>query len=276
MSSTEAKINDLDGVFRCLKDKESRIIWADRNFYNLIASRPDQVLNVLDPRSEHVEHDKQVLASGLPQLNLEEVINVPNLPGKPGRDVPILTQKGMRYQGKDRIGISVNFSFKNPEYEWITQVRTLQLDPIELGGFFKSQLEKPLYSTNYYLLPVHDVLRLHKLDSDEVWFFNKGRPITLHIFKDKTYSTVTLGPDNVVAVAPAGSWFGGVLADVDSHYSYCLVSCSLVPAWTPASSHLPPPALNNELVRKFPEKASIVNLLLNHPPITYFAPNAKL
>eukprot|EP01125_Pyxidicula_operculata_P002258 TRINITY_DN12161_c0_g1_i1.p1 TRINITY_DN12161_c0_g1~~TRINITY_DN12161_c0_g1_i1.p1 ORF type:complete len:298 (-),score=53.51 TRINITY_DN12161_c0_g1_i1:37-930(-) len=274
---------EMDNVFRVLKDKESKIVWSDQNFLNLINQTPEEAYNVLDPREEHVQHDIQVLNSGVPQLNLHEVINVPDLPGKSsGRDIQIITQKGIRRSNEngDKAGITVNFSIKHPEKEWITVVRNFCLNYIPLGGFFlptHSKTTIPDYSTNYYLLPVHDVLRFHQLDVDEVWFHHQGRPIILHMFwpEEKKYQTAEVGRNTPFFSVPAGCWFAGILADTDNDYSFCFVSCTLVPSWTKDRSRSATPEVINKLKKTFPHQDSLIDLINLHPNIKFSKTKSK-
>jgi uncharacterized protein len=92
------------------------------------------------------------------------------------------------------------------------------------------------FSTSiYYLLPVGEVSRLHRLVSDEVWHFHHG----------------LLGPDvaagqKVQHTVPAGYWFGARPAG-DSAYSF--VGCTVAPGFDFSDSE---PADAKSLSRVFP------------------------
>ena len=80
--------------------------------------------------------------------------------------------------------------------DWI---KRLDMSPASVGGWFAPALvsnediagsalpprfgvDHPLYSSNWYLLEAGEVLQLHALKQDELWFFHLGTPIRLHVF----------------------------------------------------------------------------------------------
>lgn len=276
-------LNVTDGVYFCIKNRDSVFLWVNENFAALFGKTPEDFIGKKDDQAAHVEHDKEVMASGVPLLNLNETILIPNEDGSVNA-LEIVTQKGLlrKKGGDDIIGITVCFSlrFPNPEEEVETIVKTLNMEKIDLGGYFapgftsdltllesslpeRFQGDRQAYSTNYYLLTDKEVLKLHSLNQDEQWFFHEGTAIKLHIFeKNGTYSSIVLGSDitekqNLQGYTPHNSWFGAELLGT----GYALSSCSLAPSWDERDSFNPSSDDIAALKRAFPEQIDIINRL---------------
>lgn len=160
--------------------------------------------------------------------------------------------------------------------EWVSR---LGLTAIPLGGWFGPAMgsdesvtgsalparftgDHSLYSSNWYLLEAGQVLGLHQLDQDELWFFHEGSPIELHVFADSGYYSVLLGadPDNGQSYhgyGPHSTWFGAEVCGP----GYALVSCSLSPGWAPTDSNQPDPDVVDDLVRRFPDQVDLIRRL---------------
>lgn len=297
--TVEDVLDKQDGIYLCIKDHNSVFLWVNDNFARLVGQTQDQLIGHRDSRAEHVAHDQQVMASGKPLLNFHETIPVPTADGGT-RNVDIVTQKGLLRErgGTKIIGITVCFSLRYPEIitkdepvpvivpserstptadDWI---RKLDLTPTQVGGYFastavsnetipKSALPerfdgpRDFYSANYYLLQSPDVLMLHSLNQDELWFHHTGHAIRLHIFaSDGVYSTVTVGKDfdrgeRLQAVAPHNTWFG---AEVVGE-GYGLVGCSLSPGYNAKDSVKPSSEQIATLKAAFPEQAAVIDRL---------------
>ncbi|PKF80439.1 hypothetical protein CW749_05820 [Vibrio sp. vnigr-6D03] len=108
-----------DGIYYVIKNTDSVFIWVNQNFSDLIGVPKSDLIGQKDQFAAHVAHDKLVIASGKPILNLHETIPVPD--GSGGhKDEPIVTQKGLWRDTKnpDLIkGITVCFSLVNPPEE---------------------------------------------------------------------------------------------------------------------------------------------------------------
>ncbi|WNG15392.1 cupin domain-containing protein [Cystobacter fuscus] len=197
-----------------------------------------------------------------------------------------MTQKGLlREKGSNEIiGITVFFSLEDPAAEyWIDK---LGMTPMELGGLLaptsvsddralKAALperfdgDRGLYSANYFMLRQNEVLALHTLNQDELWFFHLGCAVRLHVFDpiERTYSVVTVGGDfdkgeRLQAVAPHNQWFGAELVSP----GYALVSCSLAPGFDPRDSRRPTAEQLAELKRMFPRQEAILDRLTGVTP----------
>ena len=130
-------------------------------------------------------------------------------------------------------------------------IQHLQLKPHPEGGFFceeyRSSIEvdtknlpigykssRRLATSIYYLLRSEDISRLHRLRSDELWFFHAGSPIKLiYIDTEGKKYTHILGNNHEKAeqfslLIPGGSIF---CAEIHNSNSYGLVSCVVAPGF---------------------------------------------
>lgn len=276
-------LDKADGVYFCIKNRDSVFLWVNKNFANLVGQRQEDIIGTRDERTEHVAHDRAVMESGIPLLNFHETIEVPEPDGSMS-PLEIVTQKGLlrKKGGNEIIGITVCFSkrFPNADNEADRLIKRLKMFPTGIGGYLahgpKSDIVLPkeslpqrfggdrnAYSTNYFLLKKGEVLRIHALNQDEQWFFHQGSAIKLHIFsEDGVYSTITFGSNLdegqlLLGAAPHNHWFG---AEVTGS-GYALASCSLAPAWDKSDSFLPTAEQIETLKRKFPEQLEIINRL---------------
>jgi predicted cupin superfamily sugar epimerase len=126
--------------------------------------------------------------------------------------------------------------------EIITQ---LQLTAHPEGGYYtetyrsaESTLNKNGDQRNtctaiYFLLKDDDISNLHRIQSDELWFFHQGDPLEIVFIQDGKASSIVLG-NNLQngevpqAMIPANVWFGSKLK---SSNGYALVSCTVAPGF---------------------------------------------
>ncbi len=157
-------------------------------------------------------------------------------------------------------------------------VRRLGLRPHPEGGFYGESYRasesiaaehlparfggaRPFSTAIYYLLPSGSRSHLHRLQSDEVWHFYEGSPLTLHVLApEKGYSPIHIGPNLSAgqafqAVVPAGCWFGAELIEPDS---YTLVGCTVAPGFDFVDFEL---AERDALVARFPEFRDLIDRL---------------
>jgi predicted cupin superfamily sugar epimerase len=96
---------------------------------------------------------------------------------------------------------------KNADY-WIDK---LALEAYPEGGYFREILRSPetletlpehypgprcFYTSIYYLLKSGQVDTMHRLRSDELWYYHAGSAMTLHvIYPDGRYTPLVVGPD---------------------------------------------------------------------------------
>jgi uncharacterized protein len=159
---------------------------------------------------------------------------------------------------------------------WIDR---LQLEPHPEGGYYRETYRsKEAYSfaadtpfrgsrsyatAIYYLLRSNERSKLHRIHSDELWFFHAGDPLEVHVFPETGEpSSFTLGPSLdegqvLQECVPAGSWFGASLAtpEIDS---YALVSCVVAPGFDFRDFEF---ADRASLLKQFPDHSPIIKRL---------------
>lgn len=144
--------------------------------------------------------------------------------------------------------------------ELITQ---LQLTAHPEGGYYaetyrsaESTLNKKGDQRNtctaiYFLLKDDDISNLHRIQSDELWFFHQGDPLEIVFIQDGKASSIVLG-NNLQngevpqAMIPANVWFGSKLKNSNG---YALVSCTVAPGFDFQDFEL---AERNQLLKEYP------------------------
>ena len=112
----------------------------------------------------------------------------------------------------------------------------------------------------YYLLADGERSALHRLSSDETWYYHAGCGLNLHLFGENDYqckrlgSALSLGEQPQLAI-PAGTNLAGELSQPSK---WCLVSCSVCPGfdfedfqWVDVP----------DLLKRFPEKEELIECL---------------
>lgn len=126
-------------------------------------------------------------------------------------------------------------------------VNYLNLTPHPEGGYFKEiyrcSLETDLEGTLpekrnlatsiYYMLEHGQVSKLHRLQSDEIWYFHYGAALKIHIFDKNQYYAQELGVNlsnnqSLQLIIPAGVIFG---AEVVEPNTYSIVGCMVSPGF---------------------------------------------
>lgn len=118
------------------------------------------------------------------------------------------------------------------------------------------------YATSiHYLLEYTDRSRLHRIKSDELWYFHAGSPLEVHLFPtDAPHRNFTLGGDPsrgevLHGWVPAGCDFGARLAPGTGPDDFALVSCVVAPGF---DFHDFSFSSRDELFARFPEQRDIV------------------
>jgi predicted cupin superfamily sugar epimerase len=161
-------------------------------------------------------------------------------------------------------------------------IERLELQPHPEGGFFRETYRatgtiardalpvgyggsRSFATSVYFLLPSGAVSALHRLRSDELWFFHAGSPLVVtSIAPDGTLTQTRVGPDpargeHLQATVAAGCWFG---AAVEAPGSFALVGCVVAPGFDFADFELGERAV---LLRVFPQHRADIERL-THPP----------
>ena len=158
-------------------------------------------------------------------------------------------------------------------------IEKLTLLPHPEGGFYRETYRNPdsysftgatpfngprSYATAiYYLLRGTDRSKLHRIHSDELWFFHAGDPLTVHFFPEEgepASFTLGLAPDKgqlLQGTVPAESWFGACCENPREE-NYALVSCVVAPGFDFSDFAF---ADRETLQKKFPRHAKIIERL---------------
>lgn len=136
---------------------------------------------------------------------------------------------------------------KNNQF-WI---KHLNLQPHPEGGFFRevyrSNLEieneklpvgfsgtRKLSTSIYYLLRSGEISRLHRLQSDELWYYHYGSSLKIVLLdQEGVKHTKILGAkldkaEQLQVIIPSGTIFGAEVMDSDS---FSLLSCMVSPGF---------------------------------------------
>lgn len=158
----------------------------------------------------------------------------------------------------------------NPSGDRIQQlVETLKLNPHPEGGFYSETFratqevhhpngeKRQLATSIYFLLRSEDVSHFHRIQSDELWFWHEGRPLSIHLLGERGHEILRLGPVNEDVALPqrlvtAKTIFGST---VDEKDTYALVSCVVAPGFDFRDFEL---FTAEDLLPLFPEAEEII------------------
>jgi predicted cupin superfamily sugar epimerase len=123
----------------------------------------------------------------------------------------------------------------------------LGLLPHPEGGFYKESFrsassfhfegfegERSICTSIYFLLEKGQTSALHRIKSDEIWYFHDGQTLEIIELDSNGNEQITkLGKDLkngevLQHVVPAGIWFGARLAPESD---FCLVGCQVSPGF---------------------------------------------
>ena len=94
--------------------------------------------------------------------------------------------------------------------------------------------DRPVASTIHFLLTPTTFSCMHRLKTDEIWYYHLGSPVELLLlYPDGTCAVKKLGCDlaegeRPQVTVPRGTWMGARLAKAGP---YCLMSTSMAPAY---------------------------------------------
>jgi predicted cupin superfamily sugar epimerase len=126
-------------------------------------------------------------------------------------------------------------------------VDLLQMTPHPEGGFYKECFrsnqsiqfpgfagERSVSTSIYFLLEKGQTSALHRIKSDEIWFFHDGQTLEIIELDTEGNEIITLLGKNISIgerlqhVVPANRWFGARLAEGSE---FCLVGCQVSPGF---------------------------------------------
>ena len=160
---------------------------------------------------------------------------------------------------------------QDPQY----YISKLGLEPHPEGGYFKRTFEsqeqitdqeltvdfegkRMLYTSIYFLLTSNDVSHFHRLQSDELWYYHAGSPLSVHMIDENgEYKEYKLGLDlengEVPQVlVPKNTIFGSSVKDRET---FSLVGCMVSPGFEYQDFEL---FTQEELLLKYPEHKEII------------------
>ena len=137
------------------------------------------------------------------------------------------------------------------------------------GGYYTStfraedhlavrDVERPIYTSIYFLLRSQDISHLHRLKSDELWYYHAGSSLTVHmIYPDGTYEAKKLGLNLEAGevpqvVVPKNIIFGSSVDDADT---FSLVGCMVAPGFDFADFEL---FTQGELLSDYPQHEAVI------------------
>ncbi|QKS70523.1 cupin domain-containing protein [Paenalkalicoccus suaedae] len=146
-------------------------------------------------------------------------------------------------------------------------LNSFEMIPHPEGGYYKEierstdilTLEdgrvRPAYTSIHFLLTKESPSKLHRLKSDEVWYFHDGSPLTVHmITPDGDYVKETLQSDGRLQLTvPKGTIFG---SSVETDFAF--VSCMVSPGFDFEDFELFTKA---DLLPIFPEHEEVIKKL---------------
>ncbi|MFJ7850018.1 cupin domain-containing protein [Peribacillus sp. NPDC097206] len=154
-------------------------------------------------------------------------------------------------------------------------VTKLGMEPHPEGGFYKRTFEseeqtsdqelsvefegkRKLYTSIFFLLGSKDISHLHRLKSDELWYYHAGSPLTIHVidengdYKERKLG-INLDEGEVPQVlVPKNSIFGSSVMDEDT---FSLVGCMVSPGFEFQDFEL---FTQEELLSKYPQHREVI------------------
>ena len=159
-------------------------------------------------------------------------------------------------------------------------IRDLDLTAHPEGGYFKETYrstlcipgsvlqehadERNLLTAIYFLLKDDDYSAFHRLNSDEIWCFHDGAPLSIHVLSpDGQLNTLSLGLDfsagqQAQLLIPANHWFA---AEITLKNSFSIMSCFVAPGFDFADFEL---ADSNTLGQEHPQHSELIHRLCHH------------
>lgn len=154
-------------------------------------------------------------------------------------------------------------------------VTKLGMEPHPEGGFYKRTFEseeqtsdqelsvefegkRKLYTSIFFLLGSNDISHLHRLKSDELWYYHAGSPLTIHVIDENgDYKESKLGinldeGEIPQVLVPKNSIFGSSVMDEDT---FSLVGCMVSPGFEFQDFEL---FTQEELLSKHPQHQDVI------------------
>lgn len=149
---------------------------------------------------------------------------------------------------------------RHPEGGWYAEVFRSRAR-VQYDNRYRA-VERCAVTSIYYLIEGDDFSALHRLRSDEIWYFHAGSPLAIYAIDAAAALTVyRLGdparhPATVFSAAiPAGTWLG---ARLEERETWALVSTAVAPGFEFEDFELAQRAV---LTAAFPQHAPVIAAL---------------
>lgn len=150
---------------------------------------------------------------------------------------------------------------KHPEGGYFSEIyrSNTSVSPRNLN--WDCEEERASATSIYFLLISGEVSKLHRLKSDEIWYYHAGSSLTITVITPQgSLSRHILGlnldeKEQPQVIIPAGSIFG---ASVNESGSYSLVSCMVTPGFDFRDFEL---LSKEQLIKEYPEYQKIIEEL---------------
>jgi predicted cupin superfamily sugar epimerase len=146
----------------------------------------------------------------------------------------------------------------------------LELQPHPEGGFYKEtyrsdqvlENNRNLMTSIYFLITGQNISRLHRIKSDELWYFHEGSTLNIHTLDQNGCRCIKLGRDinsneQPFALVQGNTIFGSNLEN-ESEENYALVSCAVAPGFDFRDFEL---FTADDLLKEYPEHEKIIRKL---------------
>ncbi len=148
-------------------------------------------------------------------------------------------------------------------------IKQLDLIAHPEGGFYRETYRsedtlrgsaKNLMSSIYFLLTSDHVSHLHRIKSDENWYYHGGSPLIVHVLDAFGHHQHIVGNDLEKGyfphfLVPKNTIFGSTVLEKDS---YSLVSCVVAPGFDFSDFEL---FKRSELLKAYPMHEDVINEL---------------
>lgn len=153
-------------------------------------------------------------------------------------------------------------------------ILTHALSPHPEGGYYRETYrsavtfhpegfpgQRNLCTAILFLIEKNNFSAFHRIRSDELWHFDSGDPLLVHIIHpDGRYECLRLGNSGMAdescqGVVPAGCWFA---SETVPGGSYSFVGCTVSPGFDFADFEL---AVAGELAKHSPEQTDLIKRL---------------
>jgi len=146
--------------------------------------------------------------------------------------------------------------YESKHYPVNTQPAIYWINQLNLQG---STTIKQACTSIYYLLADDDFSGFHRILSDEIWYFHKGVPLSIHVIDEGGIHTAHQLSDNaegsLAIVVKAGQWFA---ADILLKQGFTLVSCAVAPGFDFEEFEM---AKKEELIALYPHHTALISRL---------------